>query len=67
MTQSTFSKPPCCPVCKAPCQHEFRPFCSVRCKQIDLNRWLSEVYSVPVEEEQNPIEISGETLNKEDS
>ena len=25
------------------------PFCSDRCKQIDLGRWLREVYSVPVE------------------
>ena len=25
----------------------FRPFCSNRCKQIDLNRWLSESYRVP--------------------
>ena len=25
------------------------PFCSPRCKQIDLGRWLGEKYSVPVE------------------
>ena len=25
------------------------PFCSDRCRQIDLGRWLREVYSVPVE------------------
>ena len=25
------------------------PFCSERCRQIDLGRWLREVYSVPVE------------------
>ncbi len=24
------------------------PFCSERCRQIDLGRWLREVYSVPV-------------------
>ncbi len=67
MTQNTFSKHLRCPVCKNLHQHEFRPFCSARCKQIDLNRWLSEVYSVPDEEEQDPIENLGETLNKEDS
>ncbi|AIL12539.1 hypothetical protein IM40_01800 [Candidatus Paracaedimonas acanthamoebae] len=62
MTQNTSSKILRCPVCKSPRQHEFRPFCSARCKQIDLNRWLSEVYSFPVEEEQNPIESQEEGL-----
>jgi endogenous inhibitor of DNA gyrase (YacG/DUF329 family) len=27
------------------------PFCSDRCRQIDLGRWLDEGYSVPVERE----------------
>ena len=28
----------------------FRPFCSERCKMIDLGQWANEVYRVPVEE-----------------
>ena len=45
-----------CPLCKtAPVCHDFRPFCSDRCKKIDLNRWFSEVYAVPSEEDQNLI------------
>lgn len=28
------------------------PFCSGRCKQIDLNKWLSEEYRVPTGEEE---------------
>ena len=28
----------------------FKPFCSKRCADIDLNRWLSGVYAVPVKE-----------------
>jgi len=36
-----------CPICGKPVQAAFRPFCSDRCKQIDLNRWLSEAYRVP--------------------
>ena len=36
-----------CPICGKPVQTAFRPFCSDRCKQIDLNRWLSETYRVP--------------------
>jgi uncharacterized protein len=29
----------------------FRPFCSERCKMIDLGAWATESYRVPVEEE----------------
>ena len=41
-----------CPVCEEqfdPGQTPAMPFCSHRCKQIDLGRWLRESYSVPVE------------------
>jgi endogenous inhibitor of DNA gyrase (YacG/DUF329 family) len=30
-------------------EQAFRPFCSARCKQVDLNRWFSESYRVPVQ------------------
>jgi hypothetical protein len=36
-----------CPICGKPVAAAFRPFCSARCKQVDLNRWLSETYRVP--------------------
>jgi uncharacterized protein len=36
-----------CPVCGKPAVAEFRAFCSRRCADIDLNRWLSGVYVVP--------------------
>lgn len=44
-----------CPICKSPVVYEgnqFRPFCSARCKVIDLGNWLSGRYrvSTPVEE-----------------
>jgi len=39
-----------CPICGKPTEQAFRPFCSKRCADIDLNRWLSGVYSVPVKE-----------------
>lgn len=41
-----------CPICEKffdPAQSTAMPFCSPRCKQIDLGRWLREGYSVPVE------------------
>jgi len=39
-----------CPICgKLPLQ-EFRPFCSKRCADVDLNRWFKGTYAVPVTE-----------------
>lgn len=39
-----------CPICGKPVEwkdNPFRPFCSERCKLVDLGRWVSEEYSVP--------------------
>jgi uncharacterized protein len=36
-----------CPICGKPAVEAFRPFCSRRCADVDLNRWLSGVYTVP--------------------
>jgi endogenous inhibitor of DNA gyrase (YacG/DUF329 family) len=41
-----------CPICERTFDAEASksmPFCSPRCRQIDLGRWLGEKYSVPVE------------------
>jgi len=35
-----------CPVCAAPTVHAVRPFCSARCADIDLGRWVSGAYVV---------------------
>jgi endogenous inhibitor of DNA gyrase (YacG/DUF329 family) len=36
-----------CPVCGKPMDVRYKPFCSKRCADIDLNRWLTGVYVVP--------------------
>jgi len=36
-----------CPICGKPAQEATRPFCSPRCRDVDLNRWLSGSYVVP--------------------
>lgn len=36
-----------CPTCGRPTEARFRPFCSSRCQQLDLGRWLNESYRVP--------------------
>jgi endogenous inhibitor of DNA gyrase (YacG/DUF329 family) len=40
-----------CPICGKPTETAFSPFCSKRCSDIDLNRWLSGVYAVPATED----------------
>jgi endogenous inhibitor of DNA gyrase (YacG/DUF329 family) len=50
-----------CPICGKPAEPEYRPFCSRRCADVDLQRWLSGVYAVPSEEEESgPSEASEE-------
>ena len=36
-----------CPICRKPAAPESRPFCSRRCADIDLGRWLTAQYVVP--------------------
>lgn len=36
-----------CPMCKRPTVRAFRPFCSRRCADIDLSRWLKGSYAIP--------------------
>ena len=50
-----------CPICGKPSVQVFHPFCSSRCQDIDLNRWLSDSYRIPTKEEpETPPEKSGE-------
>ena len=42
-----------CPICSKPAVEKFRPFCSRRCANVDLNRWLSGVYAVPIKDEED--------------
>jgi len=36
-----------CPICAAPTDKRFRPFCSGRCKDVDLAKWLGGAYAAP--------------------
>jgi len=36
-----------CPVCGKPATDAAWPFCSERCRDVDLNRWLSGTYVIP--------------------
>ena len=37
-----------CPICKRETLAEFRPFCSKHCSDVDLAKWLTGAYAVPV-------------------
>lgn len=53
-----------CPICGNPApfspKNPFRPFCSERCKLIDLGEWAKEGYRIPLAEEEAN---KGENLN----
>lgn len=50
-----------CPICGRPTEPDFRPFCSKRCADVDLQRWLAGRYAVPaVEDEDGPSDASSD-------
>jgi endogenous inhibitor of DNA gyrase (YacG/DUF329 family) len=51
-----------CPICGRPATPDAYPFCSRRCADIDLNRWLSGAYAIPgASEEEEGGEETGES------
>lgn len=38
---------PRCSICRKPAEVAFKPFCSQRCADVDLARWLSGTYAIP--------------------
>lgn len=47
---------PLCPVCGKPTDPALRPFCSRRCADVDLARWLRGDYAIPTDEPPEPGE-----------
>jgi endogenous inhibitor of DNA gyrase (YacG/DUF329 family) len=55
--------PTLCVICRVqPQSDKYRPFCSKRCADIDLHRWLGGVYAIPgkPEEEEDEMPPGGE-------
>ena len=42
-----------CPECGRPSSRDTYPFCSTRCKNVDLNRWLTGAYAIPVRDDED--------------
>jgi uncharacterized protein len=58
---------PRCPICGKPRDPDYRPFCSKRCADVDLGRWLKGSYAIPVtEEDDEDGERPGKTAEKPD-
>jgi hypothetical protein len=53
-SQKGSTKP--CPICGKPATEASHPFCSERCRDVDLNRWLSNSYAIPGRKEEDEDE-----------
>jgi len=49
-----------CPICSKPAADRYKPFCSKRCADVDLSRWLKGSYAIPGE----PAGEEGENLRQ---
>ncbi|MGE0279384.1 MAG: DNA gyrase inhibitor YacG [Rhizobiaceae bacterium] len=55
-----------CPECGKPSARETYPFCSPRCKDVDLNRWLSGAYAIPVRDDEEEDEANKRATSDEE-
>ena len=55
-----------CPICDRPTDPGYRPFCSRRCADIDLGRWLTGRYAIAAEEEASEDSAAGPLDNEAD-
>lgn len=51
-----------CPICGKAQNVTYRPFCSRRCADVDLQRWLTGAYALPSQEDEG----SGSTDSEDD-
>jgi len=53
-----------CPICASESDPKYRPFCSRRCADADLGRWLSGAYAVPANDDE-ALEEAAEEMARE--
>lgn len=46
-----------CPICDRPTEKDYRPFCSKRCADRDLGKWLTGGYAIPAEDPEDAEEL----------
>lgn len=47
-----------CPICLKDTEQKYRPFCSKRCADIDLGRWMTGGYAIPSEEPMDESDVA---------
>ncbi|HJZ34264.1 MAG TPA: DNA gyrase inhibitor YacG [Hyphomicrobiaceae bacterium] len=52
-----------CPICRRASDARYRPFCSRRCADVDLSRWLRGSYAIPADGED---EVLGADLDPDE-
>ena len=55
-----------CPICGDDVSQKYRPFCSRRCADIDLSRWLNGTYAIPTEDSDNAETLENDPNNNPD-
>ncbi len=53
-----------CPICAQASDPKYKPFCSRRCADIDLGRWLNGTYAIPAETPED-LEEASEAMAKQ--
>lgn len=53
-----------CPLCEAETDKRYRPFCSKRCADLDLAKWLNGSYAVP---SQDPEDLDMDVSEEENT
>jgi endogenous inhibitor of DNA gyrase (YacG/DUF329 family) len=68
VTTSAAASPGKCPICGRATVTDYRPFCSRRCADVDLSRWLSGAYAIPArpDDDEDGESIEGAETSKKD-
>ncbi len=45
-----------CPICTKGTAQKYKPFCSKRCADVDLGKWLNGSYAIPATQDDTPDE-----------
>jgi endogenous inhibitor of DNA gyrase (YacG/DUF329 family) len=54
-----------CPECNRASTRESYPFCSERCRNLDLSRWLNGAYAIPVADDESKADSEDEANRRE--
>ncbi|WP_106609671.1 DNA gyrase inhibitor YacG [Shimia abyssi] len=53
-----------CPICAKPVSPKYRPFCSKRCAEVDLSKWLKGGYSVVSDDQEGLEDVLTKDVSK---